>query len=70
MSIRLKAAGSVAGTLAIIFGVISLINFLFPAHALMIFSVGIIVYMAWLMYEITLSRMQFEAKDTNVKSDR
>jgi hypothetical protein len=67
MDIRLKAAGSVAGTLAICFTIIWAINYFFPQQALIIMSLGLLGWLSWLMYGVRLSQMQWEQDKNSTK---
>lgn len=70
MDIRLKAAGSVAGVLAVCFSVIWAINYFFPQQALLIMTVGLVAYMAWVLYGITLNQMRWDQEKNSQKTDQ
>lgn len=70
MDIRLRAAGKTAGTFAIIFGVIFGIHFLAPEQASLIIALSLVAYLAYLMYEVKLSQMQWDEQKSTEKTDR
>lgn len=70
MDIRLKAAGNVAGVLAICFSVIWALNYFFPQQALLIMTVGLVGYLAYIMYGIVLNQMRWDQEKNSQKTDQ
>ncbi len=65
MDIRLKAAGSVAGILALIFGTVVGLNLLFPNQALTVLAFTSVGYLAYLMYRLKVSQLEYAEKNSS-----
>lgn len=63
MSLKLKAAGEVAGVSALIFGFISLVSFVTKEYAALILGFGMIFYLMYLVYSIRLGQLVDEQRD-------
>lgn len=63
MSLKLKAAGEVAGVSALIFGFISLVSFVTKEYAALILGFGMIFYLMYLVYSIRLGQLEDEQRD-------
>jgi hypothetical protein len=63
MDIRLRALRRVGGYCAILFAGITGLNWLVPEYANLILGVGLMGYMLYIIYAITLSQMKHEEND-------
>jgi hypothetical protein len=63
MNLKLKAAGDVAGVCAVMFGSITLLNFITKEYAPLIIGLGFIGYLIYLLYSIRLSSLESEQRE-------
>ena len=56
----MKALAETATFVAITFGGLALLNWVFPAYANMIVAVGFMAYLIYLVYEIRVSQLKFD----------
>ena len=60
MNVKLKAASYTAGFFAIVFIVMSVINYVAGAYAPLVIGLGLISYLVYIMYEVKLSQLKYE----------
>ena len=60
MNVRLKALGETATFVALTFGGVAFLNWMFPAYANVIVATGVCAYLIYLVYEIRVSQLKFE----------
>lgn len=65
MNLKLKAAGDVAGVFVVIFGSVTLLNFVTKEYASLIIGVGLLAYLMYLLYSIRLSSLESEQRELN-----
>ena len=62
MNTKLKAAGETATFVAITFGSVSFLNWMFPIYANVIIAAGLMLYLIYLVYSIRLSTIEADEK--------
>jgi len=69
MSLKLKAAGDVAGVTAVIFGTVAFLNYVTKEYAAIILAFGLLAYLIYLMYSIRLSSLESEQRELELTED-
>ena len=59
MNIKMKALAETATFVALTFGGLAFLNWVFPAYANTIVAVGFMAYLIYLVYEIRVSQLKF-----------
>jgi 4-hydroxybenzoate polyprenyltransferase len=60
MNLKVKAASYTAGFFAIVFIVMSAINYVAGTYAPLVIGLGLCAYLIYLMYEIKLGQLKYE----------